>query len=92
MPTPRKDYDALIAQREAEHHRAEGDTFRDLLKTSLHVVLWVLAGWVFIGLSAHTTNATIGWIAFWLGLAIWIPGVLFSLLAAYRRGEKRGDW
>jgi hypothetical protein len=92
VPTPRKDYEALIVRREAEHRRAESDTFRDLLKTSLHLVLWVLAGWTFIGFSAHTTNATIGWILFWIGLAIWIPGVLFSLLAAYRRGEKRGDW
>jgi hypothetical protein len=31
-------------------------------------------------------------VLWWTGLGVWIPGVLFSLLAAYRRGEKRGDW
>ena len=91
MP-PRKDYEAQIAGREAEDRKARGDTFRDLCATSLHLLFWVLAGWAFIGFSAHTTNVTIGWILFWTGLGVWIPGVLFSLLAAYRRGEKRGDW
>jgi hypothetical protein len=92
MPTPRMDYEELIARRETEHHAAEGDRFRDLAKTCVHMVFWVLVGWVFIGFSAHTTNVIVGKVFFWTGFALWIPGVLFALLAAYRRGEKRGDW
>ncbi|MDQ2666776.1 MAG: hypothetical protein M3Z05_12285 [Gemmatimonadota bacterium] len=92
MPPPRKDYEAQMVQRESEHHAAAGDTFRDLLKTSLQIVLWVLAGWTFIAFAVHTTNEIIGKILWWTGLGVWIPGVLFSLLAAYRRGERRGDW
>lgn len=92
MPIRRPDYDELIARREAEHRRATSDTFRDLAKTSLQMVGWVLAGWTFIAFSVHTTNEIVGRILWWTGLAVWIPGVLFALLAAYRRGERRGDW
>jgi hypothetical protein len=28
----------------------------------------------------------------WAGHAVWIGGVAGALLAAYRRGERRGDW
>lgn len=92
MPIPRKAYDELIARSELEHRSAQRETVRDLLKTCGHMIFWVLAGWAFIGLSAHTTSETLGWILFWAGFAVWIPGVLFAILAAYRRGEKRGDW
>lgn len=92
MAIHRPDYEALIEQREAEHRRAGRDTFRDLAKTSVQMVCWLLAGWTFIAFSVHTTNMIVGKILWWTGLAVWIPGVLFSLLAAYRRGEKRGDW
>jgi fatty acid desaturase len=89
---PRPDYDALIERCEAEHKRAAGDTFRDLAKTCVQMVCWVLAGWTFIGFSVHTTNEIVGRILWWTGLGVWISGVLYSLLAAYRRGEQRGDW
>ena len=92
MPTPRRDYEELIQRREAEHHRATSDTFRDLAKSCMQMVCWVLVGWIFIGFAVHTTNEIVGRILWWTGIGLWIPGVLFSLLAAYRRGEKRGDW
>ena len=56
------------------------------------MVFWVLAGWLCIGFAVHITSVLYGKVLWWLGLTLWIPGVLFSLLAAYRRGEKRGDW
>ena len=92
VPTPRKGYREMIERSEGEHRAAQGETVGDLVKTCGHMVFWVLAGWTLIGFSAHGTDATLGWILYWLGFAVWIPGVLFSLLAAYRRGEKRGDW
>jgi uncharacterized YccA/Bax inhibitor family protein len=82
----------LNASSRAEHFAARRDTVRDLVRTCGHVVFWVLAGWMLIGFSAHSTNETLAWILYWAGYAVWIPGVLFSLLAAYRRGEKRGAW
>jgi fatty acid desaturase len=92
MPMPPKYRDELVAKHEAAHRDARKETTRDLLKTCGHMLFWVACGWAFIGLSAHTTNEVVGWVLFWGGLCVWIPGVLFSLLAAYRRGEKRGDW
>ena len=92
MPTPKKAYEEQIARSELAHRAAHGETVRDLVRTCGHMIFWVLAGWGCIGLSAHSRNETLGWVFYWAGLAIWIPGVLFSLLAAYRRGEKRGDW
>ena len=42
--------------------------------------------------SAHTTSRLYGLMAFWGGLALGNGGMLFTLMAAYRRGEERGDW
>lgn len=91
-PMPQKYRDELVARHERAHLAASRETLRDMLRTCLHLVFWVLCGWVFIGFSAHTTDASVGWVLYWAGFTVWIPGVLFSLLAAYRRGEKRGDW
>ena len=92
MPIPRKSYHEMIARSEAAHRAAQRETVRDLLRTCGHMVFWVIAGWLLIGLSAYTTREALGWVLYWAGFAVWIPGVLFALLAAYRRGEKRGDW
>lgn len=92
MAIHRKSYDEQIARSEAEHRAARGETYRDLAWTCGHMVFWVLAGWVCIGFAVRSTSLVFGKILWWLGITLWIPGVLFSLLAAYRRGEKRGDW
>ena len=89
---PKKYRDELIESHERAHSAARNETLRDLIKTCGHMLFWVLSGWVFIGLSAHTADPSLGWVFYWSGFTVWIPGVLFSLLAAYRRGEKRGDW
>ena len=91
-PMPRKYQEELIAKHEEAHRSATRETGRDLIRTCFHLVFWVLFGWVFIGFSARTTDVGLGWVLYWAGFTVWIPGVLFSLLAAYRRGEKRGDW
>jgi hypothetical protein len=45
-----------------------------------------------IAWSAHTTDEVLGHAAFWGGLGLGNSGIIYTLLAAYRRGEKRGDW
>jgi fatty acid desaturase len=89
---PQKFRDEQVEKHEAAHRSAQRETTRDLVRTCGHLVFWVCGGWVFIGFSAHTTDKVLGWVLYWAGFTVWIPGVLFSLLAAYRRGEKRGDW
>lgn len=80
----------------AEHLRAERearrDYWRDMGRTAVHLALSVAAGLALIGWSFHTNDETFGRI-FWLaGQGVWLSGVLWSLLSAYRRGHARGDW
>jgi hypothetical protein len=42
--------------------------------------------------SAHTTDAGYGRIAFYAGLIVGNGGILYTLIAAYIFGERRGDW
>ncbi|MEO8337331.1 MAG: hypothetical protein ABI664_20300 [bacterium] len=92
MPIEPKLYRELIEQHEQAHRAAKSDTLRDLLLTCGHLLFWVVLGLVFLGMALHTTDRSWGNIFWKAGHTVWITGVLFSLLAAYRRGEKRGDW
>ena len=92
MPISPKLYAELIAKHEAAHRSAGRDTLLDLLKTAGHLAFWVACGLVLIGSALHTTDHGVGQILWLAGHTVWISGVLFSLLAAYRRGEHRGDW
>ena len=92
MPIPKQAYEELIAKHEHSHREAKRVTLWDFVRTCVTMIACVLVGWVFIGFSVHTTNPRIAYALYWGGLCIWIPGVLFPLLAAYRRGEQRGDW
>ena len=71
---------------------AERDKLWDYLRTALFCFFWSALGIVCILWSAHTTNLVYGRIAFFGGLGMGNSGIVFTLLAAYRRGEKRGDW
>lgn len=92
MPIPRRNYDELVARHEAAYREAQRATLRDLARSCATMVFWVGAGCALIGLGMHTTDVGLGWVLYWAGLCVWIPGVIFSLLGAYRRGEQRGDW
>jgi hypothetical protein len=84
--------DAIAARARVEREQAQGDTLRDLLSTALQCVAWVALGLFLIAWAFHTTSETWGRIAFLSGIAIGNGGWIFTMLAAYRRGEKRGDW
>ena len=92
MPIPRETYAELIAKHEQAHRKAQRDTLWDFARTCATMIFWVLSGWVFLAFALHTTDVARGWVLYWIGLCVWIPGVLFTLLNAYRRGEQRGDW
>jgi hypothetical protein len=91
MPS-REVLDAMEARAARAHRDAERDRRRDLALTALACLGWSALGIVCILWSAHTTDFTLGTIAFYAGLGIGNCGMIFSLLGAYRRGEKRGDW
>lgn len=76
----------------AEAEQAKAETRRDLIRTALLCVLWAATGITLILWSAHTTSLFHGKLAFFFGIAIGNGGIGYCLLAAYRRGELRGDW
>lgn len=92
MPLPEHLRDELAARREVESRQAERDKWRDIVVTSLQCFGWAAVGILLIGWSAHTTDLVYGRAAFFAGLGIGNGGIIFTLLAAYRRGERRGDW
>jgi hypothetical protein len=92
MPLPRHILEEQARQRAAEHEVAQRDTLWDHVRTALTCVFWAALGIALLGLSFHTTDLALGNAAFAAGLGIGNGGIIFTLLAAYRRGEKRGDW
>lgn len=65
---------------------------RDMLRSALECVVSCAMGMLGIGLAWRATDRATGMIIWWAGLAVGYSGIAASLLAAYRRGEKRGDW
>ncbi len=92
MPLPDEYRDQLIASHTDAEMHARHETRRDLLRTAGHLAFWVLCGLTLFGFAFHTRDHTIGMMFWWAAHAVWIAGVSGALLAAYRRGEKRGDW
>lgn len=79
-------------QRMREREEAEAETRRDLVLTAVMCVVWCAAGLFLLLWSFHTSNVAYGRMAFYAGLAIGNGGWVYTMLAAYRRGEQRGDW
>lgn len=92
MPLPKHLLESMAEQRRHEAVQANRDKFRDYVVTALMCFVWCAAGTFLIAWSAHTTDETLGRAAFWGGLGLGNAGIIYTLLAAYRRGEKRGDW
>jgi len=92
MSLSRAKAEEIAARRRAEAELARRDTWWDYVLTALMCLLWAALGIFLLMWSAHTTSLTYGRIAFWGGLGIGNGGVLFTLVAAYARGERRGDW
>lgn len=92
--TPSRDelLDAIAARAEVERTDAKRDRRRDLTLSALACLGWSALGIFCILWSAHTTSYTYGSIAFFSGVGVGNAGIIFTLLGAYRRGEKRGDW
>lgn len=82
----------MAARNRDQHVEAEREKWRDLAVSALQAMGWVAIGLALIAWALHSTSDTYGRIAFYSGVAIGNGGWVFTMLAAYRRGEKRGDW
>jgi hypothetical protein len=92
MPLPKEYRDGLIERHETNERAARRETTRDMFRTIGHLAFWVLCGLALFGFAFHTSDHAIGMMFWYAAHAVWIAGVTGSLLAAYRRGERRGDW
>ena len=92
MPLPRHILEEMQVRRARDAERADGDRRRAMVLTALLCIGWCALGLFLIGWSFHTTDTLLGELAFSAGVGIGNGGVLFTLLEAYRRGERRGDW
>ena len=92
MPLPKGLLEEMSVRRAASEEEADRIRTRELVRGTLACVAWCAIGVFLILWSAHTTSLTYGRIAFWTGLGAGNGGIIFTLLAVWRRGERRGDW
>ena len=78
-------------QREVAEFEARRGVRRTLVRCGALSVGWMLLGLYLLGWSVHTTDEHYGRIAFYSGVIVGNAGILYTLLATYRRLEKRGD-
>lgn len=72
--------------------KADRERRNDWLAAAGGCIGWAAVGIYCVMWSFHTNDYALGRAAFFAGLGIANGGVIFTLLAAYRRGERRGDW
>ncbi len=92
MPLPQQLLDEMAERSRAAETRARIDSRVDLTLTALTCMLIAALGIALIGFAIHTTNQWLARVSFWSGIALGNSGIIYTLLAAYRRGERRGDW
>lgn len=82
----------MDAARRRDAAESKRDRRRDLVRTALECLAWCVIGLLCLGWAFHTTDPVMGRAAFWAGVGFGSAGIIFALLGAYRRGERRGDW
>ncbi len=91
MPTRKELLDDIARQREAAELQTTRAVRWTLVRCGLTCVGWMLAGLYLIGWALHTTDEGYGRIAYYGGVIVGNAGILYTLLATYRRLERRGD-
>ena len=92
MPMDKRLYEELQARHEAQHLAAERDRRWSMVRSAMMCLVWSFLGLVCYGFAFHTTDQDIAQICKWGAYLITYGGVSFTLLRAYLKGERRGDW
>lgn len=92
MPLPKALLEEMQRRRAEEAHVARGDTRRDLTITALACVASAAVGLALLAIAFHTSSYAVGRVFFIGGQIVGYAGISVSLVRAYLRGERRGDW
>jgi hypothetical protein len=92
MPLPEKYRRQLMETHAAAERESQWDGWRALGRVIGEITLWTVLGLFCIAMAFHTFGLELGRIYWFAGCIVWIGGVSYAVLSAYRRGEERGDW
>jgi hypothetical protein len=92
MPDLKRLRDEMSVARAVERERSAGDRRRMVVKTALACVAWMAIGVYLLAWSMHTRDVDTGRMFFYAGIGIGNGGILFTLVYAYAKGERRGHW
>ena len=84
--------DRIGAERLAAEREAERAARRGIWLALLGCVASCALGMLVLSVAFWTSDRQLGMVFFWSGLLLGYAGMAYSLLSAYRSGEKRGDW
>jgi hypothetical protein len=92
VPIPERYYAAMVARHEEAERRSRRDRVREWLRVLGEIFLWSSLGLIGLGLALHVLDVERGLVYWWAGAFVWVGGVSTSVITAYLRGVKRGDW
>ena len=91
MPLPQHILNEIGERREGAERLARRDTSYAWARTLALCWMWSLLGLFGVAWGLHLNDRAYGLAAFWGGLAVGNGGILFTLIAAWRAAERRGD-
>jgi hypothetical protein len=91
-PELQAEYDRIGRERLAASREMDRMYRWELVRTCGEMLGWTVTGCVIAAWGFHVTSPPRGRMLLMAGILVTWVGVLYSLIGAYRRGEKRGDW
>jgi hypothetical protein len=92
VPLPEQYRRQLIETHARAEREARWDPWLELARAVGEISLWTVLGATLIFFAFLTFDVQLGRIYWLAGCLVWIGGVSFAMLSAYRRGVERGDW
>lgn len=92
MPISLRYYKELVHSHEEAERLAQKDTRREWMRVLVQIFIWTSLGLFGIGLAFHAYDEGRGWVYWWAGAFVWVGGWCVTMLTAYLRGVRRGDW
>lgn len=91
-PGLQAEYDRIGSERLAAEREVDRAYWRELIRVCIEMFAWTALGLFLLGMAFHVTDVKTGMVYFYAGQVVGAGGVVWSIYAAYRRGEIRGDW